>query len=323
MRNFLNAAQKAAKDDRGVSLPVVLLVIVSGLLLVVLTVGITLWVDGGDASPEAISVTTEAVSVTTEATTTTAEILDAIADLETRVTTLESGHDDHETRIARLEGAVEAAEALWAELGCGCKANADVMTQLELLATAAAGAALEGRMVVIFAGLDECDRLVVTGTSVVTTTSTTSTPPPCCTPSTTTTTQPPTTSTTTVAITTTTTVPPTTTTTTTVPPTTTTTTTTTTLPPANQDPTVDLTPSSKQVWVNEETELGCWTFTAIGSDPDGDSLTYSWSMGGNGISEYVCKSVGKWVITVTVSDGRGGFDTAEATFNVASRTPEE
>ena len=132
-------------------------------------------------------------------------------------------------------------------------------------------------------------------------------------PSTTTTVAPPTT--TTMLPPTTTVPPPTTTTTITVPPTTTTT----TAPPVNHNPTISVNPEFAEKWAGTNGEA-CFTFTANASDPDGDSLTISWSTGGSGSSTTVCRGVGNaWRISATVYDGRGGSASDGSTFNVLDR----
>ena len=57
-------------------------------------------------------------------------------------------------------------------------------------------------------------------------------------------------------------------------------------------------------------------FTADGTDPDGDTLTYAWDFDdgaeGSGRSvTHVYTHGGTYTATVTASDGRGGTDTAE------------
>jgi type 1 glutamine amidotransferase len=59
-------------------------------------------------------------------------------------------------------------------------------------------------------------------------------------------------------------------------------------------------------------------FTATGSDPDGDTLTYAWDFGDGGTATtkdamHTYTEVGMWTAKVTVSDGKGGKDTAVLT----------
>ena len=181
------------------------------------------WKNWGSNAPG--DTTTTAVTTTTAATTTLPDLSDEVADLTTRVSALEGIAADHEARLVRLEAAVEKAIALWEELHCGCLADPEIMAQFELLATFAAGTPYEGQMAVIFAGLDECGRIVVTSTSLVTTTTHV--------PSSPTTTAP---------------------TTTTVPPSPTT-----TVPPAS--PTVSVNPPYDWKWAGSNDEA-CFTFTS-------------------------------------------------------------
>jgi hypothetical protein len=56
-------------------------------------------------------------------------------------------------------------------------------------------------------------------------------------------------------------------------------------------------------------------FTAMGSDPDGDTLTYAWDFGDGGTATtkdamHTYNQIGVWYAKVTVSDGKGGTDSA-------------
>ena len=96
-------------------------------------------------------------------------------------------------------------------------------------------------------------------------------------------------------------------------------------PPANRPPTVSLNCAKESVLAGET-----MMSRATASDPDGDTLTYTWSASagkvtGNGpeatfdSASVPCDTV--VTITVTVSDGRGG--TAQATCTVRVKCPEK
>ena len=62
--------------------------------------------------------------------------------------------------------------------------------------------------------------------------------------------------------------------------------------------------------------------SATGSDPDGDTLGYVWDFGdgGSGVGpnvNHTFGSIGSYIVTVTVNDGRGGTASASATASVA------
>lgn len=69
------------------------------------------------------------------------------------------------------------------------------------------------------------------------------------------------------------------------------------------------------------------TFDAsASSDPDGDSLSYIWTLGNgestNGVSfVYTYTEAGSYLVELTVSDGRGGVDTASTTLVFTAATP--
>jgi PKD repeat protein/glucose/arabinose dehydrogenase len=67
-------------------------------------------------------------------------------------------------------------------------------------------------------------------------------------------------------------------------------------------------------------------FSATGTDPDGDALTYSWDFGDGGKSlvqnpSHTYTTAGTYTAKVTVSDGRGGTATATVTVTVGNRAP--
>jgi hypothetical protein len=90
--------------------------------------------------------------------------------------------------------------------------------------------------------------------------------------------------------------------------------------PVNQPPVIDsLTAQWRQVKKAMSVPIECAT-----RDPDGDELSYSWSVDGGEITGD--GAVGNWVtpdangtytITVTVTDGRGGWDTESLEIRVA------
>jgi hypothetical protein len=91
------------------------------------------------------------------------------------------------------------------------------------------------------------------------------------------------------------------------------------LPQSNRPPVIDsLTCQWRQVKESMSVPIDC-----AASDPDGDELSYSWSVDGGTITGE--GAVGDWItsrkygvytITVTVSDGRGGQDTASLEISV-------
>jgi PKD repeat protein len=92
-------------------------------------------------------------------------------------------------------------------------------------------------------------------------------------------------------------------------------------PPPNQAPTADFAVSP-----GSPTAGSTVTMTSASSDPDGDSLTYSW--GFDGFPAGSSKSV-KWTnvpkgghtVTLTVDDGHGHQDTKTRTFSASDRPP--
>ena len=91
---------------------------------------------------------------------------------------------------------------------------------------------------------------------------------------------------------------------------------------ANRQPTVTIAVSPSGQAVMGATNV---TFTATGSDPDGDPLIYSWNFGdgtsASGASTgKVFNSAGNFTVTVTASDGRGGSGTASQAVTVRNLT---
>jgi outer membrane protein OmpA-like peptidoglycan-associated protein len=92
-------------------------------------------------------------------------------------------------------------------------------------------------------------------------------------------------------------------------------------PPANQPPQAVLTPISE----GEVEQL--LNFDASGSsDPDGDPLTYRWDFGDGTTADFTFPRAthrytapGNYLVSVTVSDGKGGSDTASTTAPIVRR----
>jgi hypothetical protein len=91
-------------------------------------------------------------------------------------------------------------------------------------------------------------------------------------------------------------------------------------PPVNRPPVIDsLTCQWRQVKTEMSVPIEC-----AASDPDGDELSYGWSVDGGTITGegavadwFTPKEYGTYTITVTVSDGKGGQDTAGLEVKVA------
>lgn len=95
-------------------------------------------------------------------------------------------------------------------------------------------------------------------------------------------------------------------------------------PPGNQPPTVSLGASTTAGKGPLEVE-----FSATASDPDGDTLSYSWNFGdgstapagGEAEQTHTFAEGGLYVVAVTVTDGSGGVDQAELQIAVADPDP--
>jgi len=94
-------------------------------------------------------------------------------------------------------------------------------------------------------------------------------------------------------------------------------------PVANRPPVIDSISGPSSVPANGNTSLTCFA-----TDPDGDSLTYSWTCArgrvspatGRTITWYSPDTSGNVIITATASDGRGGQDPRTKTINVTKVT---
>jgi PKD repeat protein len=67
-------------------------------------------------------------------------------------------------------------------------------------------------------------------------------------------------------------------------------------------------------------------FSATGTDPDGDTLTYAWDFGDGGTSllqnpSHTYTTAGTYTAKVTVSDGRGGTATDTVAVTIGNRAP--
>lgn len=72
-------------------------------------------------------------------------------------------------------------------------------------------------------------------------------------------------------------------------------------------------------------DFGLFTFNAAATDPDGDALVYTWSIGSNMRAGQTVQSGpfttgGTFTASVTVEDGRGGVQTSSLTFIVGTMT---
>lgn len=94
--------------------------------------------------------------------------------------------------------------------------------------------------------------------------------------------------------------------------------------PANQNPVVELSASP-----TSGTAPLTVDFTAAGSDPDGDPLSYAWNFGDgssptdsvNGITSHTFSKPGKYAVGVIVSDGKGGTAQAEVSILISASEP--
>lgn len=91
-------------------------------------------------------------------------------------------------------------------------------------------------------------------------------------------------------------------------------------PAANQNPSI----TSMNVTAFGIQQLSTFSFSASASDPNGDALTYAWSIAGNAAAgtsgTMTFTSGGNGVATLTVSDGKGGTATDTRAFVVGSLT---
>ncbi len=92
----------------------------------------------------------------------------------------------------------------------------------------------------------------------------------------------------------------------------------------NQPPVIKSVTSERQLVV----KAGTSTIECVASDPDGDELSYIWSVNGGNISGEgwavtwtAPAAAGDYTIAVKVTDGRGGEATAQLTINVAVNHP--
>jgi hypothetical protein len=94
-------------------------------------------------------------------------------------------------------------------------------------------------------------------------------------------------------------------------------------PQANRAPTITSVTATPSFGIMG---LSTFTFTVQASDLDGDPLTYSWNVGGNTSSSQTfgpmtfTNGVPNGQASVTVSDGKGGSASGQATFIVGSMT---
>lgn len=93
--------------------------------------------------------------------------------------------------------------------------------------------------------------------------------------------------------------------------------------PANQPPVISsLTASEGRVSPSGSSQIKC-----VASDPDGDELSYTWSASGDisgegSVVTWIAPNApGAYIITVKVTDGRGGEATVQLTIGVAVNHP--
>ena len=94
-----------------------------------------------------------------------------------------------------------------------------------------------------------------------------------------------------------------------------------TVTPVNDAPTVIVSASP----TNETAPLAV-NFTAIGTDVDGDPLTYSWNFGDGTTASiqnpsHSYTTAGTYTVTVTVFDGNGGSNSTQVVFTITSGPP--
>jgi len=93
--------------------------------------------------------------------------------------------------------------------------------------------------------------------------------------------------------------------------------------PANQPPVIStLTASEGRVSPSGSSQIKC-----VASDPDGDELSYTWSASGDisgegSVVTWIAPNAPRaYIITVKVTDGRGGEATTQLTIGVAVTHP--
>lgn len=93
-------------------------------------------------------------------------------------------------------------------------------------------------------------------------------------------------------------------------------------PQANRSPTVSGVTVTPAFGIQN---FGLFTFNAVATDLDGDTLTYAWDIGGNSRTGSTAQigpfgNGGTFPATVTVTDGRGGSATGAVQFIVGTMT---
>lgn len=93
---------------------------------------------------------------------------------------------------------------------------------------------------------------------------------------------------------------------------------------ANRSPTGSFTMSPVGLALMGATNVA---FSATGSDPDGDSLTYSWNFGDGQAStgqsvQHIFNTAGTFTVTLTIQDSKGSSATSSQSVTVKSLTAE-
>lgn len=100
-----------------------------------------------------------------------------------------------------------------------------------------------------------------------------------------------------------------------------TTTPTTPTPPANRNPVINSMTFTPSFGIQN---LTTFNYGSAASDPDGDAVTYSWNIAGNGSNSasgtITFANGGNGTATLTVADGKGGTATDSRTFVVGTMT---